>query len=194
MSLRVLPKQFATRRLNTQPSIDRLRAREDQPGTFLDPEDEHVAIRTTARLLITASTQRRVETLAHHIHSAGHRAGLPFVHTSAHDLPAGAEALTERCSGLLDAAAGGSMLISGVEETPLLVQNVLLELLDRLELARRPSAAVRLITGTTVSLLDRVTAGTFSDRLFYRLNIIHLMPVGRQTVSEARPGRGERRD
>jgi DNA-binding NtrC family response regulator len=33
---------------------------------------------------------------------------------------------------------------------------------------------VRLIFGTTVSLLDRVTAGTFSDRLFYRLNVIHL--------------------
>jgi hypothetical protein len=29
--------------------------------------------------------------------------------------------------------------------------------------------------GTTVSLLDQVAAGTFSERLFYRLNIIHLM-------------------
>ena len=71
------------------------------------------------------------------------------------------------------------MLISGVEETPPLVQNVLVELLDRLESARHPLAAVRLISGTTVSLLDRVAAGTFSDRLFYRLNIIHLMPGDR---------------
>ena len=32
----------------------------------------------------------------------------------------------------------------------------------------------RLISGTTVSLLDRVATGTFSARLFYRLNIIHV--------------------
>jgi two-component system, NtrC family, response regulator AtoC len=179
MSLRVLSKQFATRRLNTQPSIDGLGVQQDQLGTFLHLEDEHAAIRSTAKLLITASTQRRIETLARHIHSAGPRAGLPFVYTSGRDLPTGAEALAERCSGFLDAAAGGSMLISRVEETPPLVQNVLLELLDRLESARHPSAAVRLISGTTVSLLDRVAAGTFSDRLFYRLNIIHLMPGDR---------------
>jgi transcriptional regulator of acetoin/glycerol metabolism len=54
------------------------------------------------------------------------------------------------------------------------VQEALIDLLDRLQAARRPSAAVRLISGTTVSLLDRITAGTFSARLFYRLNVIHL--------------------
>jgi hypothetical protein len=57
------------------------------------------------------------------------------------------------------------MLISDVEEMPPIVQDVLLELLAGLEFARRPSDAVRLISGPTVSLLDRVTAGTFSDRL-----------------------------
>ena len=50
----------------------------------------------------------------------------------------------------------------------------LIDLLAGLESARVPSAAVRLISGTTVSLLDRVAAGTFSERLFYRLNTIHL--------------------
>src|SRR4029078_7961200 len=42
------------------------------------------------------------------------------------------------------------------------------------------SNGVRLISGTTVSLLDRIAAGTFSEQLFYRLNIIHL------TVASAR--------
>jgi transcriptional regulator of aromatic amino acid metabolism len=51
----------------------------------------------------------------------------------------------------------------------------LIDLLAALESARRPSAAVRLISGTTVSLLERVAAGTFSERLFYRLNILHLV-------------------
>ena len=143
--------------------------------TFLAVDDEDAASRTAARLLITAPTQRDVETLARRIHAAGLRAELPFIHTWACDLPIDAEALREQCSSFLDAAAGGSMLIGDVEEMPPIVQDGLLELLAGLELVRRPSAAVRLISGTTVSLLDRVTAGTFSDRLFYRLNIIHLM-------------------
>ena len=54
------------------------------------------------------------------------------------------------------------------------MQEALIDLLAGLESARRPSAAVRLISGTTVALLDRVAGGTFSERLFYRLNIIHL--------------------
>jgi transcriptional regulator of acetoin/glycerol metabolism len=44
---------------------------------------------------------------------------------------------------------------------------------------------VRLISGTTTSLLDRVAAGTFSERLFYRLNIIHLLAGDSRTLSRA---------
>jgi DNA-binding NtrC family response regulator len=58
---------------------------------------------------------------------------------------------------------------------PAIVQDALIDMLAGLQSARRPSAAVRLISGTTVSLLERVAAGTFSDQLFYRLNTIHLM-------------------
>jgi DNA-binding NtrC family response regulator len=57
---------------------------------------------------------------------------------------------------------------------PATVQDAMIDLLGGLESARVPSAMARLISGTTVSLLDRVAAGTFSERLFYRLNIIHL--------------------
>jgi DNA-binding NtrC family response regulator len=78
------------------------------------------------------------------------------------------------------------MLINAVEEMPWVVQNALIELLAGFELTRRPSAAVRLISGTTVSLVDRVAAGTFSEQLFYRLNIIHLMACdGRLNVGNA---------
>ena len=125
--------------------------------------------------LITASTPQAVETLARRIHESGPRAQFPFVMTSAGDLPVGAQALREDCVGFLDAAAGGTVLMSAVEEMSSAVQDALIDLLAALESARRPSAAVRLISGTTVSLLDRVAAGTFSERLFYRLNIIHLM-------------------
>jgi len=58
---------------------------------------------------------------------------------------------------------------------PASVQVLLVELLADLQSARAPSAAVRLIWGTTASLLDRIAAGTFSDLLFYRLNLLHLV-------------------
>jgi DNA-binding NtrC family response regulator len=137
-------------------------------------EDEEMASRSPVRLLISAQTQGGVEALARRIHGAGLRAGFPFVHVWACDLPIEPAPLREQCADSLDAAAGGSMLIRDVEQMPPIVQRALLDLLAALEFARPSSAAVRLISGTTVSLLDRVTAGTFSDRLFYRLNIIHL--------------------
>jgi DNA-binding NtrC family response regulator len=33
----------------------------------------------------------------------------------------------------------------------------------------------RLIVTSSVSLFDRVLQGTFDDRLFHRLNVIHIM-------------------
>ena len=91
------------------------------------------------------------------------------------ELPAGPELLKEYCARLLDSAVGGSLLVSAVEEMPASVQDALVDLLGGRESASMPSDTARLISGTTVSLLERVAAGTFSERLFYRLNIIHLM-------------------
>jgi DNA-binding NtrC family response regulator len=150
-------------------------AEPDNAVSLLAVADEDVASRSPARLLITAPTQQGVETLAHRVHEAGSRAQFPFLHTWAGGLPVEPQVLKEYCTSVLVAAAGGSVLISAVEEMPPAVQDALSELLAGLEFARRPSAEVRLISGTTVSLLDRVAAGTFSEELFYRLNIIHLM-------------------
>jgi DNA-binding NtrC family response regulator len=141
----------------------------------LPTSDEEVACRCSARLLISASTERGAEALARRIHGAGPRAQCPFVHLWAGDFPVEPQPLRECCVSALDRAEGGSMLIDAVEEMPAAVQEVLIELLARLEFTRRPAAAVRLISGTTVSLLDRIAGGTFSAQLFYRLNIIHLI-------------------
>ena len=148
--------------------------------------DEEVACACTARLLISASTGRGVESVARRIHDAGPRARYPFLHLRAGDFPVESQALREYCSSVLDRAAGGSLLIDAVEELPPPVQATLIDLLSGLELARSPSAAVRIISGTTVSLLDRIAAGTFLDRLFYRLNIIHLVDAdGPSCVTDA---------
>jgi DNA-binding NtrC family response regulator len=142
---------------------------------WLAVDDEELAGRSAAKLLITASTREGVERLARRVHRAGLRAGFPFVQTTACDLSTEPETLREQCGNFLDAAAGGSLLISDVEGMPPVVQNALIDLLAALECERRPSATVRLISGTTESLLDRVNAGAFSERLFYHLNSIHLM-------------------
>jgi two-component system, response regulator FlrC len=149
-----------------------------EPGdalALLPVDDEDVGSQSPARLLITAPTQQGVENLARRIHDAGPRARFPFVQTWAVELPAGPELLKEYCARLLDSAVGGTLLVSAVEEMPATVQDAMIDLLGGLESARMPSDTARLISGTTVSLLDRVAAGTFSERLFYRLNIIHLM-------------------
>src|SRR5687767_7617577 len=101
-------------------------------------EDEHAASRSASRLLITASTREAVESLARRVHLAGLRAESPFVHTWACDLPKEAEALKDQCCALLDAAAGGSLLIADIEEMPPVVQDMLIEVLAGLERSRRP--------------------------------------------------------
>ena len=174
-----MPTQFdsehiASLRRDARRFVEQVSDQEDRALALLAVEDINVASRSPARLLITASTQQAVETLARRIHASGPRAQCPFVMTSAGELPIDAQALRDSCRRFLDAAAGGSVLVSAVEDMPAAVQEALSDLLAGLESPPRPSAAVRLISGTTVSLLDRVAAGTFSARLLYRLNIIHL--------------------
>ena len=175
MSSRFAYEQLASLRRDAQRSGGRAGVQENDPLAWLAVEDVNLASRSPARLLITASTHDAVETLARHIHGSGPRAQFPFVVTTAGELPVGAQALSDGCARFLDAAAGGSVLVRAVEEMPAAVQEGLIDLMAGLESARKTSAAVRLISGTTVSLLDRVAAGTFSERLFYRLSIIHLV-------------------
>jgi DNA-binding NtrC family response regulator len=137
-------------------------------------EDEYIAGRSAAALLITAWTRDAMETLARRIHEASFPSPAPFVRVRAGVLPSQPRMFRENCSALLDAATGGSVFITDVEETPAGVQSVLIELLDERQRARVPAPA-RVISGTTVSLVDRIAAGTFSEQLFYRLNLIHLV-------------------
>jgi DNA-binding NtrC family response regulator len=99
---------------------------------------------------------------------------MPFVHICAADLPLEPDVLHKYCNRVRAAAGGGSIFISAVEELPLGVQDASIELLAGSQRGHHTSVGVRLISGTTVPLLDRVAAGTFSKQLFYRLNVIHL--------------------
>jgi len=144
------------------------------PAALSALKDEELAVRTGATLLITAANGE-VEAVARRVHGASRRARFPFVRMWAGDLPNDPLMLRQTCVGLLDASPGGSVFITDVEDMPANVQDVLVELLVELQSTRAKSDAVRVIAGTSVSLLDRVAAGTFSERLFYRLNLIHLV-------------------
>lgn len=137
-------------------------------------EHEDVAAGCAATTLITASTATDVERLARRIHAASSRSALSFVQASAAALPVEPRALWETCAGLIEAAAGGTLLLTGVEEMPAFAQDRFIETLAHQQEARNPSATVRLIAGTTVCLRQRIADGAFSERLFYRLNVIHV--------------------
>jgi DNA-binding NtrC family response regulator len=137
-------------------------------------EHEDIAARCAATTLITASTATDVEHLARRIHAASSRSALSFVQASAAALPVEPRAFLETCAGLIEAAAGGTLLLTGVEEMPAFAQDRFIETLAQVQDARNPSVAVRLIAGTTISLRERIADGAFSERLFYRLNVVHL--------------------
>jgi len=140
-----------------------------------DITDEELARRSSTRLLITNSSRGGAEALAYRIHHGSLRGSFPFVRVQACDLPSEPGMLRDTCSVFLGQAAGGTALISDVDEMAPAVQEVFLGVVQELELARPPNAAVRLVAATTVSLTDRIAAGKFSEQLFYRLNTIHLV-------------------
>lgn len=114
-------------------------AERDNAAALLAGQDEDMVSRSHARLLISAATQHGVETVAYRVHETGPRARFPFVHTSAGDLPVDPVVLKDYCTSVLAAAAGGSVLISAVEEMPPAVQDTLIELLLGPEFARDTS-------------------------------------------------------
>ena len=138
-------------------------------------EDEAMAARSDAPLLITADTRHDVERLARRIHQTGPRAMGPFVPIRVRAWPDTARTIRKRWSAVFEAACGGSVFLTGIEELSPAFQTVLVDLIDDRQRAQSPWTAARLISGTTVSLLDCVKAGAFSERLFYRLNVIHIV-------------------
>lgn len=139
----------------------------------LDAEDELLAIRHRLPLLISGRCISTVTTVARRVHVAALGAAAPFVAFPASELIELRTQFAEQWTMLMDAGRGGSVFITDVEEMSVPVQRLLAESLAW-RCATRSALAPRLVTGTTVSLVDRVKAGQFSEELLYRLNVIHL--------------------
>jgi two-component system response regulator GlrR len=147
-----------------------------RPELKPDIDGEALAAWCGSPCLITAPSAGVVESVARRVHRASSRAAAAFLQIAARAFPADPGLLTPLCANLMQATSGGSLLLADVENLPPIVQERLMDVLD--DLQRTGSRAVgpmRLIAGTTVSLRDRIAAGTFADILFYRLNVIHVV-------------------
>jgi len=85
----------------------------------------------------------------------------------------------ERKKGLVEMAAGGTLFLDEIGELPLTMQPKLLRLLQEKCFRRvggtvELTADIRLVTATNRDLRDMVSAGTFREDLFYRLNVVEL--------------------
>ncbi len=81
--------------------------------------------------------------------------------------------------GKIELAQGGTLFLDEIGEIPLSIQPKLLRVLQEYELERVGSTKkihldIRIVAATNRDLADMVTANTFREDLYYRLNVINL--------------------
>ena len=150
-----------------------------------------------AAVLLQGESGTGKEVVANAIHQLSRRANQPFVAVDCSGLP---ETLFEselfghergaftgaiaRKTGLVEAAAGGTLFIDELGDIPLSIQVKLLRLLEtgtyrRVGSTELRKAEVRIVSATHRPLAEMVANGLFRQDLFYRLNIfpIFLPPL-----------------
>ena len=192
------------------PRIKKLRLPLDWNGRGPAVSDLELAsaVRSDACVLFTGRKET-VQAVAHRIHNlSGWRQG-PFTIV---DCAGSEEALESELFGVFAdtdpssarqpfprLAQAGTILLQDVWRLPLEVQHRLADQLVHLRRKRlRGRSTRRLMASSSEPLLPRVLDGTFDDRLFYRLNVIHVVipvegrdsgknPITRGAASADRP-------
>lgn len=144
-------------------------------GRVLSPElepDVRCAAAGDAQVLISGKPDA-AEWLARVIHRRSPRADGPFlVFDAALQGPEAARALRSILEERRTEAQAGTLFLRNVSHASREVQVVLRDWFATRPEMTRPR--LRIIGASTVWLLERVQAGSFDDRLFYRLNTIHI--------------------
>ena len=151
-----------------------------QTVRWLDADDALLAVRFHRPLLISARSEDIGIRAAREIHAASFSLGAPLVTFRASGFLREPLRFLSQWSALRDAAAGGGILLTAIEELSCPAQLLLLDVLRR-----RTSPGPRLITLTTIPLMSKVLSGEFSEELFYNLNVIHLVVAGDDGRTEA---------
>jgi two-component system response regulator AtoC len=155
---------------------------------------------TTA--LVTGESGTGKEIVARMLHYGGRRKAKPFVAINCGAIPetlleselfghrkgAFTEAKSDR-AGLIEEANGGTLFLDEIGELPLMLQTKLLRFLQEGELRRLGDTEVRklnvrIVAATARDLEQEVSAGTFRQDLYYRLNVIriHVPPLRERKV------------
>lgn len=149
--------------------------------------------RYDGNILIEGESGTGKELLAQAIHNAGSRASGPFVAVSCASIPrdlleselfgyeAGAfiGAITEGNPGRFELANHGTLYLDEVAEMPLEFQSKLLRAVETHSITRLGGGEeikldIRIIASTNRKLEQAVTAGSFRQDLFFRLNVLRL--------------------
>jgi transcriptional regulator with PAS, ATPase and Fis domain len=152
------------------------------------------AARTDTKVLITGESGVGKEVAARLIHSASRRSRGPMVTINCaaiadslleselfgHERGSFTGAYRDRI-GLLEHAQGGTVFLDEIGEMSLRMQGLLLRFLETGEIQRVGSVRVgarvdvRVIAATNRLLMDHVTAKTFREDLYYRLNVFQIV-------------------
>ena len=152
---------------------------------------------TEARVLIMGESGTGKELVAHAIHRASHRSGRPVISVNCAAIPRdlveselfGHErgaftGATERRLGRFELADTGTLFLDEVGDLNLEAQAKLLRVLEtgeiqRLGAERSQKLDVRVIAATNQRLEQAVSAGTFREDLYFRLNVfpVKLSPL-----------------
>jgi PAS domain S-box-containing protein len=153
---------------------------------------------TDSTILISGESGVGKSMLAKHIHAGSNRANGPIVEINCGTIPehlleselfgynsgAFTGASSEGKEGLVETAAGGTLLLDEIGELPGPLQVKLLNLIQDKQIlrigAKRPTRVdVRIIAASNKDLGELVRAGRFRADLYYRLNVIpiHIPPL-----------------
>lgn len=171
------------------------------PGLLNMLETARKLARSSATVLILGESGTGKECLARYIHRHSSAPDAPYIAVNCAALP---ESLAEselfgyekgaftgalaRKAGKFELAGSGTLVLDEISEMPLALQSKLLRVLQEREIDRVGGGQpvplkARIIAVSNVDLEGALTAGTFRQDLFYRINVVPLVlpPLSRRT-------------